>query len=223
MTKQFLKYWLYSTVEDELSSADPLLDFSASDQYNRVNPEDTIWYVTCPPRSVQLFLFGRMHVGWTGSREDAARLLGVSADDLWEASYTVMPYPHEAEPYDFIEITGIADDLRFVSPTGKDRLPAKNRAQALQAMRVLTPETTEFLRDIWFEGKDVPGADNAASQEDLSLRGFVEGRKKLQEHFRRERNPRLVAEAKRAFKQAHGRLYCEVCGFDFSQSYRRTR
>ena len=39
-------------------------------------------------------------------------------------------------------------------------------------------------------------------------------------HLVRERNNKVVKEAKRLFKLSHnGRLYCEVCGFDFSERY----
>lgn len=49
---------------------------------------------------------------------------------------------------------------------------------------------------------------------------FVEGKKALKEHIRRERNQLLITKAKRKFKETHnGRLYCEVCGFDFTDKY----
>src|SRR5690606_6309022 len=48
---------------------------------------------------------------------------------------------------------------------------------------------------------------------------FSEGRRKLHLHFRRERDSRLVTQAKSQFTKLHGRLYCEVCGFDFKQTY----
>lgn len=49
---------------------------------------------------------------------------------------------------------------------------------------------------------------------------FVEGKKLLKEHLRRERNQLLITTAKKRFKTQHnGRLYCEICGFDFSDIY----
>ncbi|MFC1462142.1 HNH endonuclease [Verrucomicrobiota bacterium] len=55
----------------------------------------------------------------------------------------------------------------------------------------------------------------------LSVKEFVDGRKKLVSHVRLEtvRNPSLVKQAKRAFKTKHGKLFCEVCGFDFEKKY----
>ncbi|UQZ54168.1 restriction endonuclease [Bacillus subtilis] len=49
--------------------------------------------------------------------------------------------------------------------------------------------------------------------------GFEEGKKKLKQHIVRERNPQVIKLAKERFKQAHGRLFCEVCNFDFYETY----
>jgi predicted HNH restriction endonuclease len=38
-------------------------------------------------------------------------------------------------------------------------------------------------------------------------------------HIRRERSAALVQAAKTAFRKKHGRLFCEVCDFDFTQRY----
>lgn len=48
----------------------------------------------------------------------------------------------------------------------------------------------------------------------------AEGGPRLLVHIALERrNRRIVEEKKRAFRSKHGRLYCEVCGFDFVQKY----
>jgi hypothetical protein len=67
-------------------------------------------------------------------------------------------------------------------------------------------------------------AEEAPSLDDLrSLRHreFEEGRRRLIEHVKleRQRNPTLVKHAKRTFLERNGRLYCEACGFDFSERY----
>ena len=65
---------------------------------------------------------------------------------------------------------------------------------------VLSPEDVESLRN-------------------LPNRSFKEGQKKLVTHAKAERNQALVREAKRQFKIRHGRLFCEVCGFEFATRY----
>lgn len=55
-----------------------------------------------------------------------------------------------------------------------------------------------------------------------NLRGneeFGEGRIVERAHKSRERNPMVIQIAKNNFKNKHGRLFCEVCGFDFAKEY----
>lgn len=49
--------------------------------------------------------------------------------------------------------------------------------------------------------------------------GFPEGKKMLRQHIYKERNPRVIMLAKKKFKEEHGKLYCEICGFDFEKEY----
>ena len=49
--------------------------------------------------------------------------------------------------------------------------------------------------------------------------GFPEGKEKLRTHLQRERNPKVIREAKQRFKAKHGRLFCQSCGFDFKEIY----
>ena len=55
----------------------------------------------------------------------------------------------------------------------------------------------------------------------LPHRSFQEGKKRLVQHARLEkvRNSALVKEAKRLFKKKHGKLFCEICEFDFESKY----
>lgn len=55
------------------------------------------------------------------------------------------------------------------------------------------------------------------TQDDSS---FSEGRKLLRKHICRERNHALIVKAKEKFKEEHdGKIYCEVCDFDFFVNY----
>lgn len=48
---------------------------------------------------------------------------------------------------------------------------------------------------------------------------FPEGRQFLKQHLVRERNPKLIAQAKQLYKQKYGKLTCEICHFDFEKEY----
>lgn len=46
-----------------------------------------------------------------------------------------------------------------------------------------------------------------------------EGQEKYVRHKTRERNREIIEKKKNEFIQAHGKLFCEVCNFDFEHSY----
>lgn len=49
--------------------------------------------------------------------------------------------------------------------------------------------------------------------------GFSEGKLILKQHLVRERNTEVIKLAKECFLQRHGKLFCEVCEFDFKAHY----
>lgn len=52
-----------------------------------------------------------------------------------------------------------------------------------------------------------------------SKTSFKEGRSKYRKHLIRERNPKVIKLAKINFKKENGRLFCEICDFDFNKKY----
>jgi hypothetical protein len=115
------------------------------------------------------------------------------------------------EPYDLIDINDVVSDLHFVSKTNDrlDLIESLVSPQQLQTMRELTPQSAYLLGEFWYDSNSPASVTQT----------FTEGQRKLQVHFQRERNQVLVSWAKSCFKEMHGRLFCEVCGFDFSEQY----
>ena len=64
--------------------------------------------------------------------------------------------------------------------------------------------------------KIITNNDFELSFDDL---GFTEGKTVLKTHLSKERNRTLIKVAKEEFIKNHGKLYCEVCGFDFEEVY----
>lgn len=61
--------------------------------------------------------------------------------------------------------------------------------------------------------------DIKPSGENIDI-SFKEGAEIIKKHKSRERNPKLRTIAIQNFKETHsGKLYCEVCGFDFFDTY----
>ncbi len=62
--------------------------------------------------------------------------------------------------------------------------------------------------------------DDASTDNEEYDRLYEEGRIIDRRHLARERNRRLIEDAKQKFASEHnGRLFCEVCGFDFEKVY----
>lgn len=83
---------------------------------------------------------------------------------------------------------------------------------------------TDLFYSIVGKGKGYWGLRNfSPSENNVSLieddLSFVEGKRKLRTHLIRERNPKIIKLAKERFKEKHGRLFCEVCDFDFFDKY----
>lgn len=67
-------------------------------------------------------------------------------------------------------------------------------------------------RTYWLLNQEIVG--------ELKSEPFQEGGYRMRTHIVRERNSKVVKEAKRLFKETHGgKLFCEVCGFDFNEKY----
>ena len=74
----------------------------------------------------------------------------------------------------------------------------------------VTPSSNK--RSYWLLNQEIIG--------ELTSEPFHEGGYKMRTHLVRERNSKVVKEAKHLFKATHGgKLFCEVCGFDFSEKY----
>jgi hypothetical protein len=142
----FLAYWKPSTVEAQVAAGGPQ-NHAASAQYARASVGDTVWLVTV--RSGCLWLVTRIVVGHVTGQAGAAGLLGVPAEDLWEAEYHIVSAAGMAREIAERNIQHLAPQLRFVSSSGNDRLTIGEdgavNAQQLQTMRVLSPASVALL------------------------------------------------------------------------------
>lgn len=151
----FLKYWKWPTVQPRYDTANPTLRHMGSRQFSRAAPGDVIWMITVQPGTDILFLVGKLTVGWLGDRDTAAQRLGNPR--LWDAPFHVIAREvdegrDQGEPFKEISLRAVVDDLRFVSPSGKDRLrtiDGRVHPTQLQTMRQLTRESAQLLVRLW--------------------------------------------------------------------------
>jgi len=151
----FIKYWKWPTVQPRYDEPVPTLRHMGSRQFSRVAPGDVIWMITVQPGTDLLFLVGKLTVGWIGDRDAAAQRLG--NPQLWDAPFHVIAQEvvagrGQGEPFKEISLRQVAAELRFVSPSGKDRLrTAGGRVYPaqLQTMRRLTDASAQLLGRLW--------------------------------------------------------------------------
>jgi hypothetical protein len=167
MPADYLFYW--KPEQAKLDWGKPLIH-AASNQYGSVRPGDTVWIVTARPGG-RLVLLNRLrvHEGPLSQRQ-AARRLGERPDDLYEAKYHILSDEADMEPVREVELADIAASLRFEST--RDRLDVSGgriKAQQLQRMRRLTPESTALLRARWGSVGAIP--DSAVTAKPASSAG----------------------------------------------------
>lgn len=82
----------------------------------------------------------------------------------------------------------------------------------------ITPPTTGAFgnqRKFWTTEIGIADfAENLEMEDD-----FPEGKLVERSHKRRERNRKVVERKKSDFLKIHGKIFCEICGFDFEEKY----
>lgn len=131
----YLFYFKSSTFKEKI------IDYSASNQFSKIQRGDTLWIVQM--LSKRLFLIGRLAVSRRVDRAEAERSLG--RKNLWEARYYALT--KNPEPHQQIDITDVAVRLRFRG--NRDRLPSNFTGQHLQSIRTLTGDSPALLQDYW--------------------------------------------------------------------------
>lgn len=151
--------------------------------------------------------------------------------NVWNPNlgYYLVIYP-ESRSHPVIEIHKY-DDGNFIwnyQPRKQDGQNLKRKEYfntyfgTLQA-NISVPQNTDevkgFLKDIFDLTEMRLKADDLSKNIPSIREVFVEGRKKQRLHYLRERNSALVSFVKEQFKVKHGKLFCQICNFDFEQKY----
>lgn len=183
----------------------------------KLKPGDVLWIVNVHEQ--QLYLLGRLRIELLVDDEGIALQLIDEAPDA-SGEWFAIANKYEVEPMRLLNISHLVSDLRFVSDTSPvlDAIDGMVLSpQQLRPLRELTTESAELLADVWYQKSEsiqdlleITEDDNAYSEGKVVVRTVRE----------RQRSRRLVNAAKLDFRAKHdGRLFCEVCGFDFDQFY----
>ena len=80
-------------------------------------------------------------------------------------------------------------------------------------------DVPDFIEECFILVDNRLKADALNRKPPIDREGFPEGKVYEKRHKIKERDPRVGIIAKERFKALHGRLYCQVCGFDFKNKY----
>ena len=113
---------------------------------------------------------------------------------------------------------------------GKDNLSQSYQATVRDAIHRFSKDSTKYggKENLFYSingiGKGIWGLNNYSpkitnvnlTEDDIE---FPEGKEILKLHILRERSPKLIRLAKEKFKKENGKLFCEICDFDFEKEY----
>src|SRR5688572_16254336 len=217
-------YFLYWKVDSEIRpniGQHMTTAYAASNYLKRVKPSDVLWIVTVNQH--HLYLLGRLKVEFIVDDSTIAQDLVEPAPETWiDADWYAISNKYAIEPMREIDITHIADKLRFSSRVSEmlDMVDGRVDANQLTSLRQLTVQAAQMMDDIWYNDAYTPQSIQDFLELSEDDAAYAEGKIVVRTVRERQRSRKLVNDAKSRFRAGHeGRLYCEVCGFDYQESY----
>jgi len=147
MSQHWLSFWYTDGAEATLREGLPLRHI-ASRQLHKVDAGDVLWIVSVVDGN--LIVYNRFAVDRQVSFEEACRI--ARRNDINADPDHAFAPKGAAEPLRRVSAQSLAPQLRFISPTGKDRLSLKKgRVNPLQlrTLRRLTEPSAEALEILW--------------------------------------------------------------------------
>lgn len=231
--RYFTHYWQNETWDFNREVFEPgeFLTHIAGNLFTKrgVRVGDIVYVVTV--RSGVLFLCGKLKVGHFATPDEAARLTGLSIEELWAANEHILASEATEARWDLELTVPEARKLEFVSDGIAKGLKFKSRdqldQQTLRGVRQLMPEsakildgyldTLEIVRNFASVGETEESVWSVSKQTDeidSEFQSFPEGTKKQKFVTYYERIP----ENREAAIRIHG-CTCFGCEFNFEKTY----
>ncbi|MDQ7025410.1 MAG: HNH endonuclease [Anaerolineae bacterium] len=219
--KHYLLYWKIDPIIRPEIAQHKTTSYAASNYLKRVKPGDVLWIVTV--HRYRLYLLGRLKVEFVVDDTSIAQeLVEPQPEEWYEADWYAISNKYAIEPMREINITHIADKLRFNSRVSEmlDIHEGKIDVQQVRTLRQLDVNSAQMMDDVWYNEAYTPQSVQdflELSEDDMA---YSEGKTVVRTVKQRQRSRQLVKDAKAQFRQQHeGRLFCEVCGFDYEVAY----
>ena len=219
--KHYLLYWKIDPDSRSQIGQHMTTAYASSNYLRRVKPGDVLWIVNVYQH--QLYLLGRLKVEFVVDDTAIAQDLIDPLPDTWQDSdWYAISNKYAIEPMREIEITHIADKLRFNSRVSEmlDMVNGRVDANQLTTLRQLTVQSAQMLDDVWYNDAYTPQSVQDFLELSEDDTAYSEGKIVVRTVRERQRSRKLVNDAKSTFRAKHeGKLFCEVCGFDFDKFY----
>lgn len=219
--KHYLHYWKIDPEVRPDIAQHRTTAYAASKYLRRVKPGDVLWIITVHQH--RLYLLGRLKVEFiVDDTAIAQELVQPMPDDWQDADWYAISNKYAIEPMREIDITSLADKLRFNSRVSEvlDIVNGQVDANQLTTLRQLTVQSAQMLDDVWYNDAYTPQSVQDFLELSEDDTAYAEGKVVVRTVRERQRSRQLVNDAKERFRAKHdGHLFCEVCGFDFDQAY----
>ncbi|MEM9951995.1 MAG: HNH endonuclease [Chloroflexota bacterium] len=219
--KHYLLYWkvnpeIRPEIGQHMTTA-----YAASNYLKRVKLGDVLWIINVNQH--HLYLLGRLKVEFIVDDTAIAQELVDPFPEQWhDADWYAISNKYAIEPMREIDITHLADKLRFNSRVSEmlDIVDGRVDANQLTTLRQLTVQSAQMMDDIWYNDAYTPQSVQDFLELSEDDTAYAEGKVVVRTVRERQRSRKLVNDAKAKFRAEHdGKLFCEVCGFDFDTFY----
>ena len=213
MAQHYLLYWKFQTVQYHYFGG--ALETLMSSRFRLVKPYDTVWIVTL--RGGDLLLVGCVKVGSVSPHP-----IHVPDSTRKHQQWLVEAQSGTTEPMSLINLTElhVTLSLRFKSRADRLRINQQGRLHAvsLYPLRQLTDDSVALLVYVWEDRFRLWNAlEEIETEPDPEW--YVEGNTVSRIQAIKQRNSKLIHQAKKRHLEQEGDLACEVCGMSFEAQY----
>ncbi|GEM_PF-1228592 len=160
-------------------------------------------------RRAEELLYLRQHGSLGGEFQRRSKATIIAKLKSEKSFYRLKVSPNDVHSLQ-VPVNLSADFTNRVETTGK-RFGAY-----FSTMTEISTNEWKHIKSVISDFVDQPRLDDFSDGGDVE---FPEGAKVQKNHFSYERNAQLVREVKANFLKKHKRLFCEVCNFDFRETY----
>ncbi|GAB1420695.1 hypothetical protein MASR2M15_08070 [Anaerolineales bacterium] len=217
----YLFYFKLSSRErqDIVEGRGKYADYVSGSGLDQLKPGDVLWLINL--YLGQLYLIGRMAIDFVVDNEEIARELVATGEDDWqEGEWYAITNRYAREQMRIVNLMPYLDQIYLESKTRRSLLvDGQVEMNQIRNITRISDASAHLLDEWWHKARYAPESIDDFLEFSEDDQAYNEGKFIVRTVNQRQRNRQLVKAAKARFRAKEGRLYCEVCGFDFKQFY----